>query len=1039
MTIKRSMMVLFIVLSAFLLLAQGNLFIKAFSEFYNSGKAIIANKIVDKLLDAASLWALERGLTNCALNDENPASPEVIAKIADARKSADSAYNKAINSVGDASLTINETYKRGLTNVIQTLALLRQEVDTNITKPKSARDAALASKWMPGITDVIMESQKLRINLSSASMETSTSLGKDSAIRHSVWLMTEYAGRERGTLIGLIAANNAITPEQLQKLLGFRGKVEEGWTTLTNTNFTKKEHNLFDGPIQMAQDNFFGSYEKIREQVYADAKLGIGYNITTTEWMSKATEAIDTLSKIQIASTTSIKKILHDQRVTATLHMVFYTLSFLMSLAVMAYTIRTVLYKIVHPINEMASIMGGLARGESATIPMLDAKDEIGNIARALNQIDTIGKNALRIQNALDSSSSPVMMLDLSLKITYGNQALQDMVTRASHSISQTITSFNPAHLHALSICDFHEELQHDKTLLLSLSGPYNKTLVIGSHIFEVNASPVKNAKGEALGIVVEWQDMTEIRAEEARKKAALESEATKLAEEEARKKLAAETAAVEAAKNARIKIALDSVSSNVMMADDRHIIIYINPAVLHMLKVAESDIQKELPNFDANKLIGTPIDSFHKDLTLQREMLEKLTSAYSSSITIGGRIFDLITSPVVSEGKRLGTVVEWKDVTLERSVESEIASIVEAVAEGDFTHRLETKNRQGFMLTLCEGMNNIGETSLTGLTETVDVLKALSQGDLTKKITGEYKGMFDDIKHALNNTIDQLYATVTRIKEAAGNVNNASREISSGGNDLSSRTEQQASTLEETAASMEEITAAVKQNTRNSENANTLATIAKDVAEKGGNVVSETVKAMNEIEQSSQKIADIINVIDNIAFQTNLLALNAAVEAARAGDAGKGFAVVASEVRSLAGRSATASKDIKALISESVSQVQSGSLLANQAGTQLEEIVRSIGEVALIISDIASASAEQAGGIGEINTAITQMDEMTQQNATLVEQNTAAAHSLVEQVKTLEKLVSFFTINEKLTTPSNSNASQKIKHETMFLQKKKA
>jgi PAS domain S-box-containing protein len=309
------------------------------------------------------------------------------------------------------------------------------------------------------------------------------------------------------------------------------------------------------------------------------------------------------------------------------------------------------------------------------------------------------------------------------------------------------------------------------------------------------------------------------------------------------------------------------------------------------------------------------------------------------------------------------------------------------------------------------------------GMQEAVAVLREVSSGNLTKRMNKIYYGAFAQIKDALNATIDKLNTTVLKMKGAADSVNSASSEISEGSYDLSKRTDQQAKALEESAVAMEEITTTVRQNTTNSENANSLASNAKDVAEKGGDVVSKTADAMKGIEQSSQKIADIINVIDEIAFQTNLLALNAAVEAARAGDAGKGFAVVASEVRALASRSSAASKDIKNLINDSVRQVKTGAGLAKEAGDQLKEIVSSVTEVAHIISDIALASAQQATGIEEVNSAVSSMDEMTRQNASLVQENTNAARVLVEQAAALEGLVRFFKIEENDNTIFSSDS----------------
>jgi methyl-accepting chemotaxis protein len=323
-----------------------------------------------------------------------------------------------------------------------------------------------------------------------------------------------------------------------------------------------------------------------------------------------------------------------------------------------------------------------------------------------------------------------------------------------------------------------------------------------------------------------------------------------------------------------------------------------------------------------------------------------------------------------------------------------------------------------------------IGTLASRPLRKISQEITRLASGDFRQTLEGlNSKDEIGEMAAALNGFILKMREMIGNIIEAAASVNEAASEIASGSTDLSQRTEEQASSLEQTAASMEEITGTVKQNSGNANMASELSGKASIIAADGGRVVEEAVGAMGNIEKSSQKISDIIGVIDEIAFQTNLLALNAAVEAARAGDAGKGFAVVASEVRALAGRSASASKEIKALINESAGQVKVGADLVNQAGKTLKEIVGSVQQVAGIVSEIACASHEQSTGIDEINSAITQMDEVTQQNAALVEENTAAAQSMVEQAQALERLMGFFSLDAKAA--SEPVASKIVKMDT--------
>ena len=298
------------------------------------------------------------------------------------------------------------------------------------------------------------------------------------------------------------------------------------------------------------------------------------------------------------------------------------------------------------------------------------------------------------------------------------------------------------------------------------------------------------------------------------------------------------------------------------------------------------------------------------------------------------------------------------------------------------------------------------------------DGLSSLVRGDLTHRIVAEFPGDYAKLKEDFNATADRLSEIVGDIRAAADQIGNAAGEISQGTDDLAGRTEQQAANIEETAAAMEEMTSTVQKNAENASQSTTLVGDTRGGAETGGEIVREAVTAMSAIETSSKEIGEIVNVIDDIAFQTNLLALNAAVEAARAGDAGKGFAVVASEVRSLAQRSSEAAKEIKALIDKSNTQVSSGVRLVNQTGDALAGIIEGVQKVSTIMTEIAQASSEQATGLVEVNSAIGQMDEMTQQNAAMVEENTAAARSLAGEASQLVQLISFFKVAQSPAAP---------------------
>ena len=337
------------------------------------------------------------------------------------------------------------------------------------------------------------------------------------------------------------------------------------------------------------------------------------------------------------------------------------------------------------------------------------------------------------------------------------------------------------------------------------------------------------------------------------------------------------------------------------------------------------------------------------------------------------------------------------------------VGGVVRAAMAGDFSQRVPLAGKEGVIRNLAEALNTMCGNLGKAFDDVVRMLGALSEGDLTQRITAEYQGGFATLKQNANMTAQRLSETVTEIKTAAGEISSASAEIATSTTDLSQRTEQQAASLERTSAAMEEITVTVRKNAENAQQANERASRTREAAQRGGQVVTSAVEAMARIDETSHKMSDIISVIDEIARQTNLLALNAAVEAARAGEAGRGFAVVATEVRSLAQRSAQAAKDISNLITNSSGQVKGGVELVNRAGTALNEIVESIKGVADIVSDIATASAEQSTGLDQIKEALLQMDEATQQNSALVEENAATAKTLADQSGAMGEQVTFF------------------------------
>ena len=559
----------------------------------------------------------------------------------------------------------------------------------------------------------------------------------------------------------------------------------------------------------------------------------------------------------------------------------------------------------------------------------------------------------------------------------------------------------------------------------------------------------------------------------------------------------------------------VDKISVAVMMVNRDFIVTFVNEPTRQLLKANFASFRTLWPNFDPDKIVGTCIDTFHKNPAHQRGMLSDASKLpLRTEISVGDLKFALLVSASYDKaGNYVGNVLEWMDVTTIRVNEGMLAAInkaqavIEFTVDGKILHANENFLRTlGYSLDEIRGQHHsmfvdpayrqsaeyrmfwdklargefdanqykrVGKggkeiwiqasynpildakgkafkvvkfaTDVTAqvlasqalqlaVQQTQEAVSAAKENDLTQRIPLEGKsGEVASLCAGVNGLLDTMMQVISEIKSSAREVANAAVEISTSTTDLSQRTEEQAASLEETSASMEEISVTVKKNAENAEEANQSTNATREVADRGGQVVAKAVDAMSQIEASSRKISDIIGVIDEIARQTNLLALNAAVEAARAGEAGRGFAVVASEVRSLAQRSSQAAKDIKDLITNSNSQVQAGVDLVNRAGSALTEILESIKKVAGVVSGIASASIEQAGGIEQVNKALAQMDEVTQQNSALVEENAATAKTLEEQSKAMMDRVNVFHIDESAIdrTMSQRDAAPKRQAET--------
>ncbi len=826
---------------------------------------------------------------------------------------------------------------------------------------------------------------------------------------YNIVFINEVLGKLRGLGAKAIAQNNA--SELTRTSLIFLGESKALYQIIDTQLISLMQHSEEAKAILKDDiDNALASYKAFEALTVSSLADGTS-DISAKEYFETGTRAITALFAVYDKGMPLLKDKI-ELRLDEEQSNLLWQLVIVAVLVVLAVFVFVRLNKGI--VNRLRSTIGTfecIEKGDFSSKLDDACKDEIGVVMASLQQMQNklqanieadqlaAAENA-RIKMSLDSSTANVMVTDTDYNIIYFNQALREMLTTAESDIRKDLPAFSVDKLMGSNIDIFHKNPAHQRNILDKITEPYTAKLSIGGRAIRVIASPIIDEGGNRIGMSAQWDDLT-----------------VELQKQEAERRVASE--------NARIKKALDMVNANVMVTDKDLNIIYCNEAIMGMLENAERDIQTELRQFSVSKVMGANIDIFHKNPSHQRNLLAQITDTYTANFILGGRHLQVMATPVIDEsGERIGYVAEWEDQTNDVLAQNLVQNLVEKAAAGELDARIDESKLNGPQAKLGAGINSLLDSVVAPVKETIRVVDLMASGDLTHNMPTDFTGEFARLAGAVNQSLSKLNTMVSEITESAESVSASAKEIAQGNADLSQRTEEQASSLEETASSMEQFTSTVRQNADNSTNAATLANEASKRAQEGGKVVGTAVDAMAEINKSSRQIADIISVIDDIAFQTNLLALNAAVEAARAGEQGRGFAVVASEVRNLAQRSAGAAKEIKSLINASVQSVEQGSKLVNESGETLADIVRSVEQVNAIIAEINNASLEQASGIEEVNRAIAQMDEMTQQNAALVEEATASSEALDEQSNKMVELIGFFNVNGDVVSKSGAAAA---------------
>ncbi len=706
---------------------------------------------------------------------------------------------------------------------------------------------------------------------------------------------------------------------------------------------------------------------------------------------------------------------------------------------------------------------------EIARLAALDAAktQEIIEKDKLIAELSAREDNLLSIKSAMEVSSAAIMTINRDFIVTYVNAASMALFNSNRDELKKVFPSFDPSKIVGTCIDVFHQNPQHQRQMLATPARlPFSTEIKVGPLTIALYVTAIYDAKGAYAGNVLEWRDVTEIKKREIQD---FDSTSQKLAIDRFQ-------GAIEMDLDGNILFANETYlkivgySANELVG--KHVGVVLDPNYAKSAEYAAlwarlikgeyiSGQYKRIAKGGREVWIHAYYSPIHDmsgkqvkvvnyviDITEQKLKSANDAGQIAAINKIQGVIeFDL-KGNILSVNENFANLVgySYKEIVGKHHSMFVEPSHKESQEYKDFWHNLEHGEATAsqfrrigkagkiiwlqafyapildmngkpykvvkFATDITEQHDN--STALAdAVEETQSIIEGAKAGDLSSRVPLAGKtGAIASLCDGVNALMDKMTEVIIQVKEAGETINTAAGEISSGNTDLSSRTEQQASSLEETASSMEELASTVKQNAENAKQANHLAATASGVAVKGGEVVGQVVNTMSAINSSAKKIEDIISVIDGIAFQTNILALNAAVEAARAGEQGRGFAVVAGEVRNLAQRSASAAKEIKELITDSVSKTAEGTKQVEHAGQTMQEIVTSVQRVTDIMGEITAASVEQSAGIDQVNDAITSMDEVTQQNAALVEQAAAAAESLVDQAVGLMDTVSAFKLN---------------------------